>query len=181
MESAHCGPALYTHARDTRSWFWKIVTWTEKKRKKEYRSVAVNGKDDSGESVFSSSSSERQILKLPGPWSLWLCVSAVSLVGTCMRWHNNTVAFCSVCGTFGDGIVSPWLSHYWNMELNRSGILTRPHRHTLRRRRRRLWFALEGQSKQSKQSLVAVWAVWGRAVCIQGRLDWRQAVHLAGI
>lgn len=41
-----------SHARDTRSWLWKIVTQTQKKKKERKKSVALNGKDDSGESVF---------------------------------------------------------------------------------------------------------------------------------
>lgn len=78
-------PQPSTQTWDTRSWFWKIATWTEKK---ENRSEAVSGKDDSGESVFSPSYRKRQILKLPGSWPVCECIlSCMQCADTIMPGH----------------------------------------------------------------------------------------------
>lgn len=77
----------------------------------------------------------------------------------CVHWHNNTVAFHSVCGTFGKRIVSPWLSHYWNTESDRrgtlTGILVKGLIDTHIHKEEMAVVSQEGHSKQSKQSVVA--------------------------
>lgn len=63
-------PSLHTHRYTLKTpgaAFWKIVTRTEKERKKtKNRSETLSGKEDSGESVFPFSCTKRKILKPSG-------------------------------------------------------------------------------------------------------------------